>query len=176
MTLWLIPQGGSQKRHRLIDPSFKPCFYVQGPEPRLRRLGQALAARARLTCALTERANIWDGQGLRVLQVSVHHPTQFASLARFVHRYDAGLQLYNSDLMLAPRYCWEKGVFPLAKVDVEVSECVGSAPPSGLGTRDSGRKALLSRAPNPESRIPKYAPSSVATTSGQLIMSCRRSG
>jgi len=138
MTLWLIPQGGSQKRHRLIDPSFKPCFYVHGPEPRLRRLGQALAARARLTCALTERANIWDGQGLRVLQVSVHHPTQFASLARFVHRYDAGLQLYNSDLMLAPRYCWEKGVFPLAKVDVEVNDCVGSAPPSGLGTRDSG--------------------------------------
>jgi DNA polymerase-2 len=138
MTLWLIPQGGSQKRHRLIDPSFKPCFYVQGPEPRLRRLGQALAARARLTCALTERANIWDGQGLRVLQVSVHHPTQFASLARFVHRYDAGLQLYNSDLMLAPRYCWEKGVFPLARVDVEVSECTGSPSPSGLGTRDSG--------------------------------------
>jgi DNA polymerase-2 len=136
MTLWLIPQGGSQKRHRLIDPSFKPCFYVQGPEPRLRRLGQALAARARLTCALTERANIWDGQGLRVLQVSVHHPTQFASLARFVHRYDAGLQLYNSDLMLAPRYCWEKGVFPLAKVDVEVSECTGSPSPSGFGMKN----------------------------------------
>ncbi len=136
MTLWLIPQGGSQKRHRLIDPSFKPCFYVQGPEPRLRRLGQALAARARLTCALTERANIWDGQGLRVLQVSVHHPTQFASLARFVHRYDAGLQLYNSDLMLAPRYCWEKGVFPLARVDVEVSECTGSPSPSGFGMKN----------------------------------------
>jgi DNA polymerase-2 len=152
MTLWLIPQGGNQKRHRLIDPSFKPCFYVQGPEPRLRRLGQALAARARLTCALTERANIWDGQGLRVLQVSVHHPTQFASLARFVHRYDAGLQLYNSDLMLAPRYCWEKGVFPLARVDVEVSECTGSPSPSGFGMKNPSFANPESRVPNPEVR------------------------
>jgi DNA polymerase-2 len=152
MTLWLIPQGGSQKRHRLIDPSFKPCFYVHGPEPRLRRLGQALAARARLTCALTERANIWDGQGLRVLQVSVHHPTQFASLARFVHRYDAGLQLYNSDLMLAPRYCWEKDVFPLARVDVEVSECTGSPSPSGFGMKNPSFANPESRVPNPEVR------------------------
>jgi DNA polymerase elongation subunit (family B) len=152
MTLWLIPQGGSQKRHRLIDPSFKPCFYVHGPEPRLRRLGQALAARARLTCTLTERANIWDGQGLRVLQVSVHHPTQFASLARFVRRYDAGLQLYNSDLMLAPRYCWEKGVFPLARVDVEVSECTGSPSPSGFGMKNPSFANPESRVPNPEVR------------------------
>jgi len=152
MTLWLIPQGGNQKRHRLIDPSFKPCFYVQGPEPRLRRLGQALAARARLTCALTERANIWDGKGLRVLQVSVHHPTQFASLARFVHRYDAGLQLYNSDLMLAPRYCWEKGVFPLARVDVEVSECTGSPSPAGFGMKNPSFANPESRVPNPEVR------------------------
>jgi len=149
MTLWLIPQGGSQKRHRLIDPSFKPCFYVHGPEPRLRRLGQALAARARVACALTERANIWDGKELRVLQVSVHHPTQFASLARFVHRYDVGLQLYNSDLMLAPRYCWEKGVFPLARVEIE-TETRGW----GLGARGSGLGKESPFFTNPEPRIP----------------------
>ena len=54
-----------------------------------------------------------------MLEVAVHHPTQFAALARFVHRYDSGLRLYNSDLMLAPMYCWQKGVFPLARVEVE---------------------------------------------------------
>jgi DNA polymerase-2 len=173
MTLWLIPPDGNQKRYRLVDPSFQPCFYVHGPEPRLRRLGQVLAARARVACVLTRREDIWEGRELLVLRIAVHYPTQFAALARFVHRYDAGLQLYNSDLMLAPRYCWEKGVFPLAKVDVEVNDCVGSAPPSGLGTQDSGlavapafssalvgegsalpreRKALPY--PNPEPRIP----------------------
>jgi DNA polymerase-2 len=127
MTLWLIEPN--QKRHRLIDRSFTPCFYVRGAEARLGRLARALRARAPVTCALTERLNIWDGERLRVLQVSVRHPTQFAALVRFVHRYDGGLELYNSDLMLAPLYCWEKGVFPLAKVEVEVGESLALPDP-----------------------------------------------
>ena len=115
--LWLVgPEG---KRRRLLDRSFTPCFYVHGPESRLAPLAQALAARAAVRCALAEKTNIWDGGGLRVLEVTVRHPTQFATLARFVHQYDSSLRLYNSDLMLAPMYCWEKGVFPLAKVEVD---------------------------------------------------------
>jgi DNA polymerase-2 len=146
MTLWLIPENG--KRLRLIDPSFQPSFYVHGPEPRLRRLGQALAARARVACTLTRREDIWEGKELLVLRVSLHHPTQFAALVRFVYRFDSGLRLYNSDLMLAPMYCWEKGVFPLARVTVDVGE--GSALPRE-------RQALPHldpepRIPNPEIR------------------------
>jgi DNA polymerase elongation subunit (family B) len=129
MTLWLIE--ANQQRRRLLDRSFTPCFYVHGPEARLTRLGQTLAARAPVACALTERTNIWDGGALGVLQVSVHHPTQFARLVRFVHRYDPTLTLYNADLMLAPVYCWEKRIFPLAKVEVEVGE--GSALPREPG-------------------------------------------
>ena len=34
MVVWLIES--SQKRRRLIDRSFRPCFYVQGPEKQLR--------------------------------------------------------------------------------------------------------------------------------------------
>ena len=127
MTLWLIPADGSRKRLRLIDRSFRPSFYACGPEPRLRRLAWALAARARVTCTLTRREDIWEGAGLLVLQISLHYPTQFAALARFVCRFDPGLRLYNSDLMLAPMYCWEKNVFPLARVEVDVGE--GSAFP-----------------------------------------------
>jgi DNA polymerase-2 len=87
-----------------------------------------LAARARVTCALTRREDIWEGRELLVLRISVHYPTQFAALVRFVHRYDAGLRLYNSDLMLAPLYCWEKNVFPLAKVEIETGARTGKAP------------------------------------------------
>ena len=82
----------------------------------------SLAARAAVKCAWAAKTNIWDGRELRVLEVAVHHPTQFAALVRFVHRYDSGLRLYNSDLMLAPMYCWQKGVFPLARVEVEERE------------------------------------------------------
>jgi len=117
MIVWLMESG--QKRHRLIDRSFRPCFYVHGPEGRLAPLAAALPARAPVSCALTERQNIWDRQPLGVLQVCAHHPTLFAPLARFVRRFDSGLVLYDSDLMLAPMYCWEKNIFPLAQVEVE---------------------------------------------------------
>jgi DNA polymerase-2 len=143
MTLWLILANGDPQRLRLIDRSFTPCFYVHGSERRLARLAQALAARARVACALAERVNIWDGAALRVLQVLVRHPTQFGALVRFVHRYDSTLTLYNSDLMLAPVYCWEKRVFPLARVEVDVG-----AGCWGLG---AGEKTEKSPAPsNPE--------------------------
>ena len=117
MVVWLIES--SQKRRRLIDGSFRPCFYVQGPEKQLARLAETLPARAAVSCALTERQNIWDRRMLRVLQVSAHHPTLFAPLARFVRRFDSSLTLYDSDLMLASMYCWEKNVFPLARVEIE---------------------------------------------------------
>ena len=32
------------------------------------------------------------------------------------------LQLYNSDLMVASLYCWEKHIFPLAYVEVETDD------------------------------------------------------
>jgi len=119
MTLWLARTD--RKRLRLIDPSFHPSFYAQGAEPHLRQLSRVLAARARVRCAFTEKFNIWDGRPIRVLEVTVHHPAQFAAIARFVRRYDTRLTLYNSDLMLAPLYCWEKNVFPLARVEVETA-------------------------------------------------------
>ncbi|HEX5481713.1 MAG TPA: DNA polymerase domain-containing protein [Terriglobia bacterium] len=120
MALWLIEANG--KHHRLIDRSFRPCFYVQGHETRLSRLAQAIEARFPAHCALKERASIWDGQPLRVLQVTVYHLLLFSTLARFVRRFDASLRLYNSDLMLASVYCWEKGIFPLGRVSAEVND------------------------------------------------------
>ena len=69
---------------------------------------------------------------LRVLQVSVHHPTLFAPLARFVRRFDSSLALYDSDLMLASMYCWEKNIFPLARVEIEACSGGFSAAISGV--------------------------------------------
>jgi len=43
----------------------------------------------------------------------------FVGWGRWVHRFDSRLQLYDSDLMVASLYCWEKRLFPLAYVEVE---------------------------------------------------------
>lgn len=168
MTLWLIPASGSGKRLKLIDRSFRPSFYVYGPEPRLRHLARALAARAPVTCTLTRREDIWEGRELLVLRIALDHPTQFAALARFVSRFDPGLRLYNSDLMLPPMYCWEKNVFPLAKVEIETGAGCWVLGAGADKTGDGGwglgagtRKHPAPRTqypepstPNPESQIP----------------------
>jgi DNA polymerase II len=137
MTLWVIPEEGSRKRQRLIDRSFRPSFFAYGPRPRLACLAQALGQRAPVTCAFTERVDIWENRSLPVLEVAAHRPTHFAPLARFVHRFDSTLRLYNSDLMLASLYCWQKRVFPLAKM--EIITPAGPGPKTGSG--DKGKNA-----------------------------------
>src|SRR6202521_5815545 len=117
MTLWLI--GPNQTRHRLIDP-FAPAFYVSGPDAVLRRLrGEAARQPHALTCRATERMDLWEQRMRPVLEIEVAHPNEFASWTRWVRQFDSALRLYNSDLMLASLYCWQRGVFPLARVEVE---------------------------------------------------------
>ena len=152
MTLWLIPESG-RERLRLIDRSFRPSFYVAGPEARLGWLAEALAGRARARAVLTERMDIWAGRAIRVLRVEARHLAEFRGLARFVRGLDASLRLYNSDLMLAPLYCWEKNLFPLAKVELEIEQ-VSAMPRTGFGVRDSGFGKEEVSIPTPESRLP----------------------
>jgi len=165
MVVWLIDQN--QARRRLIDPSFRPCFYVQGPEKQLARLAETLPKRAAASCALTERQNIWDRQMVRVLQVSAHHPTLFAPLARFVRRFDSSLALYDSDLMLASMYCWAKNVFPLARVEIE-ADLAGADGAPGLSP---ARTTLKDGATPP---LPEWRGKPASTSTAEIhSITCR---
>jgi DNA polymerase-2 len=118
MKLWLMEPN--QKRHLLLD-RFTPSFCVSGSTEGLRRLHGALAQKNGAVMArLTERTEIWERKQLPVVEVSVKHPNEYSSWTHWVHRFDSTLRLYNSDLMLASLYCWERNIFPLAKVEVEV--------------------------------------------------------
>ena len=117
MTLWLI--GPNRTRHRLID-RFAPVFYVSGPEEVLRRLHEAGARQPHaLVCGAVERMDLWEQRARPVLEIEVARPNEFASWTRWARQFDPALRLYNSDLMLASLYCWQRGVFPLARVAVE---------------------------------------------------------
>jgi DNA polymerase II len=120
MKLWLIEPN--QKRHLLID-RFTPSFYAAGSREPLRHLQAALSARGRgITCQLTERIDIWERDPIEVLEISVTRPSDYSAWSRWVHRFDSRLRLYNSDLMLASMYCWERRIFPLARVEIEADE------------------------------------------------------
>jgi DNA polymerase II len=117
MKLWLIEPN--RTRRLLIDP-FAPSFYAAGERESLRRLETELAARGRgVVCRFAERTDIWERDPIEVLEICVARPSEYASWSRWVHRFDSRLRLYNSDLMLASMYCWERRVFPLARVEIE---------------------------------------------------------
>jgi DNA polymerase-2 len=117
MKLWLIEPN--QTRHLLID-RFTPVFYVAGPDAVLRRLHDAVARQPHaLACRPTERMDLWERRARPVLEIEVAHPNEYSSWTLWVRRWDSSLRLYNSDLMLAPLYCWQRGVFPLARVEAE---------------------------------------------------------
>src|SRR5580692_4024895 len=117
MKLWLIEPN--QTRHRLID-RFAPVFYVSGPDAMLGRLRDEIARQPHaLACRTTERMDLWERRARPVLEIEVAHPNEYSSWTRWVRRFDSSLRLYNSDLMLASLYCWQRGVFPLARVEVE---------------------------------------------------------
>ena len=68
----------------------------------------------------TERMDLWEQRARPVLEIEVAHPNEYSSWTRWVRHFDSSLRLYNSDLMLASLYCWQRGVFPLARVEAEV--------------------------------------------------------
>jgi len=120
MTLWLIDRN--QSHYRLTD-SFAPAFYVSGPEERLIRLRDAAQRKTtELRTRFTERTDLWLNAARQVLEVSVLRPSNFIGWGRWVHKLDSKLQLYNSDLMVASLYCWEKRLFPLSFVEVEADD------------------------------------------------------
>jgi DNA polymerase II len=120
MTLWLIDRN--QSHFRLTD-SFAPAFYVSGAEERLIQLRDAAEGKTtELLARFTERIDLWLNAPRQVLEISVLCPSDFLGWGRWVHKLDSKLQLYNSDLMVASLYCWEKRIFPLAFVEVEADE------------------------------------------------------
>ncbi len=118
MTLWLLTPN--QSTHKLTDTSFRPAFYVHGSEPSLQRTAHLLTGRFPVKCREVERVDIWQAKPIQTLEISVCEPTLFRSATQFVQRAGAEIRLYNSDLMLASLYCWERNLFPLARVEADV--------------------------------------------------------
>jgi len=120
MTLWLLTPN--QSAHKLTDDSFRPAFYVHAQEPALQRIAQLLPRKFRVDCRQVERRDVWQAKPIRTLEVAVHNPMLLRSVVYFVQKVDSEVRLYNSDLMLASLYCWERSLFPLAHVEVDVNE------------------------------------------------------
>src|SRR5881397_1185518 len=119
MAVWLLDEDG--RRVRLLDP-FRPAFYLAGPR---HALDAALRALPRRGCPLTtsrvERRELGSPDSVPVLEVAVHQPSQFPALARRLIQQCDQAQFYHVDVPLPQRYFYERGLFPLARCEVEVA-------------------------------------------------------
>ncbi|MGH7208104.1 MAG: DNA polymerase domain-containing protein [Nitrospiraceae bacterium] len=119
MAVWLLDEDN--RRVRLLDP-FRPTFYLAGPRY---ALDTALRALPRRGCPLTtrwvERRELGSPDPVPVLEVAVHQPSQFPTLVRGLLQQCDQVQFYHVDVPLPQRYFYERGLFPLARCEAEVT-------------------------------------------------------
>ena len=123
MIVWIIGENG--ERVRLTDV-FRPKIYVSGNEEDIERLASRLFA-SRMVSSwdfVYKYANVTDVEKSKVLEVELKDCRQVSFFVRQV--LEAGRYLryrvHNCDLRGDQAYIYERGIFPLALVEVDVEE------------------------------------------------------
>lgn len=102
------------------DKRFRPEFYVRAPQAELRALAESLPARFRgATASITTRLDLWSRQQVCVLAVAPPTLPAFPLLVRHVRDAAPQVELFNSDLLPEQLYGYDRGVFPLARCEME---------------------------------------------------------
>ena len=117
MATWWIGRDGG--RVRLVDP-WRPALYVAGAPPELEAIRGRLAGDRRIARIVSERRReFWSSAPAPVLRLEVVSPRAWDPLVRELGRALGPARLFNADLPLGQRYCYERALFPLARCRVE---------------------------------------------------------
>ena len=117
MATWWIGEDGA--RLRLLDP-WRPALYVDAAAPELPLVRRRLEADPRIAeVRLEHRREFWNPAPAPVLRLEVVEPQALDSLARELGGALGPARLFNADLPLGQRYCYERVLFPLARCRVE---------------------------------------------------------
>ncbi len=117
MATWWIRQDGA--RVRLLDP-WRPALYLGGTPPELTSVRRRLETDPRIAeIRLEKRREFWSLTPEPVLRLEVVEPRALDPLAQALGRTLGPSRLFNADLPLGQRYCYEREVFPLARCRVE---------------------------------------------------------
>ena len=117
MTLWLIDDDA--RAHRLSD-SFSASFFVHGSPADLHDLCLRIrAARLPVQLRRAERRDLFRRCAIELLEIVVADPARFPHLVQTVRRLNPALAGYNCTVPLAQLYFYARGLFPLARVEVD---------------------------------------------------------
>lgn len=121
MSIWLITENG--QRIRLID-DFQSMIYVSGREDELERLYSQLLLNSSInSCGFVYKyASPTAHEKTKVLEVTLKDHQKTSSLVRKVLQAGRYLryQVHNCDLKPAQAYLYDRNLFPLAFVEVEI--------------------------------------------------------
>ncbi len=118
MTVWIIDEDS--RTHRLTD-SLSASFFVAGPRAELHALCEFIrVARLPVRMRRAERYDIFLRREIELLEIVVNDPARFPLIVQTVTRHKPSLTYYNCDIAPAQIYFYERHLFPLARVQVEV--------------------------------------------------------
>src|SRR5262249_9444809 len=119
MVVWLLGEDG--RRLRTVDP-FVPTFYLTASPSTLGPLLKLLRhAPCRISPRYVDRYELGAPRPLRVLEISVHAPSQFASITRQLTQTYPDTQFFHVDVSLPQRYFYDRRLFPLAHCEAELT-------------------------------------------------------
>ncbi len=118
MTLWLADEAG---RLSAFSFPFAPSFYARGKGRALALLPHLLS-RTRIphSASLVERKDLYTDALLPVLEVAISNPILYPRAVSSIQRRLRELELFTCDIPTQQLFFYKTGLFPLARVEVEV--------------------------------------------------------
>lgn len=123
MSIWIIAEDN--ERIRLVD-EFKPRIYVSGKEEDIEKLStRFFANRSIVSCSFVHKyANPIDTEKSKVLEVALKDCRRIPFFVREILEIGGYLryQVHNCDLRSPQTYLYDRDIFPLAFVEIEVEK------------------------------------------------------
>ena len=119
--LWLVDEWG--KTHKLACP-FRPYFYITGNKSSIRAALKFLDQwKVPIFLEREEKKEFYSNKIIPCLKVSIDSPLAYPKIVQaLIPQRERGFELYTCDIPVAQLFFIEKGLFPIAKVKVEIEK------------------------------------------------------
>ena len=141
--VWLALEDGRRLHFR---DTFYPVIYARGPEALVQKLLERLRELDALRSFRPARRRLfYENQEIDVLEITLSRPRILPRIRRKLYAFYGRMDLYHSDMELPTGYMLDRGIFPLARVELR-------ALPDG---RIAGWRCLDDRY-DPEYTVPEF--------------------
>lgn len=115
--LWIRDSYG---RAHLLKDRYYPVFYATGKESTLQKLIHRLVELNALAheVEFEERLLFYENKPVQALKLTVNRPGVLAKIRRKLYAFYGRADLYHTDIEIPTGYMYERGIFPLAPVEV----------------------------------------------------------